>query len=164
MRDFLAALRGRLPSLPRNEALPLALLLLALASVFAFGGERSQFYRPGLHSAVSAQTLTIAGNLSAEHRFIGFRSRSLDRQGEPAYYIYNRFPIGSYALIKIATLPAGDDIPGQILAAGCSCWRASPPQPCSLTSRSRGSSATAGSRSRLRCSRSLRTTSSTTTT
>ena len=114
----LAALRGRMPSLPRNEALPLGLLLLALASVFAFGGERSQFYRPGLHSAVSAQTLTIAGNLSAEHRFLGFRNRSLDRQDEPAYYLYNRFPIGSYALIKIAALPAGDDIPGQILAAG----------------------------------------------
>ena len=56
------ALAGRLP--PRNGAL----LLLALASVFVFGGDRSQFYRQG-HDDLSAQTLTLAANLSAEPEY-----------------------------------------------------------------------------------------------
>ena len=109
----------RLPfrSVPRGEALPLALLLLALASVFAFGNDRSQFYRPGHHDWISAHTLTLTANLSAEHGFTGFQSRKLSWEGEPEVSPYGRFPIGSYALIKIAMLPAGDDIPGQILAA-----------------------------------------------
>ena len=115
----LAALarRFRLPHLPRNEAAPLALLLLALASVFAFGGDRSQFYREGHHDWVSAHTLTLAANLSAEHGFTGFQRREMSWEGEPEVSPYNRFPIGSYALVKMAMLAAGDGIPEQILAA-----------------------------------------------
>ena len=115
----LAALarRFRLPRLPRNEAAPLGLLLLALASVFAFGGDRSQFYRPSLHDDISAQSLTLAANLSAEHRFLGFRRRYFDDGGEPRYVVYHRFPVGSYVLVKLAILPAGDGIPGRIAAA-----------------------------------------------
>ena len=112
----LAALarRFRLPSLPRNEAL----LLLALASAFAFGGDRSQFYRPSIHDSTSIHTLTLATNLSAEHRFLGFFRRKLDEDGEPRYAsLYNRFPVGSYALVKLAILPFGDDFPRQIGAA-----------------------------------------------
>ena len=111
-------------SLPGREALPLALLLLALSSVFAFGGDRSQFYR-GVDSRgasarpdfISAQTLTLAANLSAEHRFLGFSGRRLDRQGEPQYDPYNRFPIGSHGVVGLAILPFGDDFPRQIMAA-----------------------------------------------
>ena len=115
----LAALarRLRLPRLPRNEAAPLGLLLLALASVFAFGGDRSQFYRPTVHDDISGQTLTLAANLAPEHRFLGFLRRPLDEAGEPEYYPYNRFPIGSYALVKLAILPFGDDFARQIGAA-----------------------------------------------
>ena len=115
----LAALarRFRLPRLPRNEAAPLALLLLALASVFAFGGDRSQFYRPGHHGNLSGQAIELAANLSAEHRFLRFTYRTLGEDGEPAYAVYHRFPIGAYALVKLAILPFGDDLPRQILAA-----------------------------------------------
>ena len=110
------ALAGRLP--PRNEALPLALLLLALASVFAFGGDRSQFYRPLLHDSNSIQTMTLSTNLSAEHDFLRFHSLRLDRDGEPRYdHIYNRLPIGSYVLVGMAILPFGDDFPRAIRAA-----------------------------------------------
>ena len=109
------ALAGRLP--PRNEAAPLGLLLLALASVFAFGGDRSQFYRPSVHDDVSIQSLTLAANLSAEHGFLGFTRLRLDGDGEPRYVLYNRFPVGSYALVKLVALPFGDDIPRRILAA-----------------------------------------------
>ena len=118
-RSLAGRLRPPLPRrpLPRREALPLALLLLALSSVFVFGGDRSQFYRPGHHGNVSGQTVTLAGNLSAEHRFLMFRYRELDERGEPRYAVYNRFPIGPYALVKLAILPFGDDLPQQILAA-----------------------------------------------
>ena len=110
------ALAGRLP--PRNEALPLGLLLLALASVFAFGGDRSQFYRPLLHDSNSIQTMTLSTNLSAEHDFLRFHSLRLDRDGEPQYdHIYNRLPIGSYVLVGMAILPFGDDFPRAIRAA-----------------------------------------------
>ncbi len=112
----LAAVRRRLRPIPRREAAPLALLLLALSSAFVFGNDRSQFYRKGEHN-VSIQTLEIAANLSAEHGFLQFRSRSLDRSGEPAYAVYNRFPIGSAALVRLAILPFGDDAPRQIMAA-----------------------------------------------
>ena len=111
------ALAGRLPRLSRNEAAPLGLLLLALASVFAFGGDRSQFYRPGHHDSFSAETLTLAANLSAEHGFAGFRRQKLDEDGEREYVVYNRFPIGSYALVKLAALPFGDDFPRAVYAA-----------------------------------------------
>ena len=117
MSDFPAAVRGRLPHLPRNEAAPLGLLLLALASVFAFGGDRSQFYRWSHHNQTSVTGLQNSANLSAEHWFLQFRTAKRDGRGETEYDPYNRFPIGSHALIKTAMLPAGDDIPKQILAA-----------------------------------------------
>ena len=123
MRGVTPALARRIPlhriprRLARREALPLGLLLLALASVFAFGQDRSRFYRPSLHDDISAQSLTLAVNLSAEHGFLGFRRRYLDDEGEPRYVVYHRFPIGSYALVGLAALPAGDSIPGQIAAA-----------------------------------------------
>ena len=118
MRDFLAAGRARPPSLSRREALPLALLLLALASVFAFGNDRSQFYRHGNHDFTTGHTLALTANLSAEHGFLLFNRQHLDPRDEPKYAsLYNRFPIVNYVLVKIAMLPAGDDIPKQILAA-----------------------------------------------
>ena len=112
------ARRFRLPRLPRNGALPLALLLLALASVFAFGNDRSQFYRHGNHDFNTGHTLALAANLSAEHGFLLFNRQRLDPRGEPEYAsLYNRFPIVNYVLVKLAMLPVGDGIPKQILAA-----------------------------------------------
>ena len=102
---------------PRGEALPLALLLLALSSVFAFGGDRSQFYRHGNHDWISGHTMAIIANFSPEHGFLGFPHQHLGEDGEPEYAVYNRFPIGPYALARLAMLPAGDDIPKQLLAA-----------------------------------------------
>ena len=116
MRGVTPALARRLP--PRNEAAPLALLLLALASVFAFGNDRSQFYRHQHRDHTTVYTLTLAANLSAEHGFLLFSRQRLDPRGEPQNVSpYNRFPIGSYALVKLAIQPFGDDIPRQVLAA-----------------------------------------------
>ena len=56
-----------------RDWLPLGILLAALVSLFALGGDRGYFYREGvihvggLHSFFTAETLGIAENLSLEH-------------------------------------------------------------------------------------------------
>ena len=98
-------------------ALPLLLLLLAVSTVFLFGNDRGQFYRPGHHNSVSANHLTVAANLSPEHNFLLFYYQTLGEDGAPAYLPYSRFPLGGYALIKLAILPFGNDFSAQIHAA-----------------------------------------------
>ena len=98
--------------------LPLAILTIALASVFALGGDRGYFYRSrGHHSEVTAKNLAIAENLSPKH---GFRLATRVWRSEGGgfkYDLYGRFPVGGYALIKLALLPFGDDRSAQLLAA-----------------------------------------------
>ena len=108
----------RRPGRAIRAALPPALLLLALSAVFVFGHDRSQFYRPGHHHSISGQGMALAANLSAEHGFLMFVRQRLDADGEPAYVAYNRFPIGTYALVGLAILPFGDSFAKQIRAAG----------------------------------------------
>ena len=99
-------------------ALPLLLLLSALSTVFLFGHDlRGSFYRSGLHDWNTAFYLTKATNLSPEHNFLLFESRTLDADGVPVYKPYNRFPLGGYALIKLTILPFGNDFSAQIYAA-----------------------------------------------
>ena len=108
----------RLASLQSRAWLPPTLLLLALASVFLFGyDQRGYFYRGGAHDQTSAKNMSIVENLSPEHHFLMFRWQTLDADQKPTYRPYNRFPIGSYALIKLATLPFGEDLPAKIYAA-----------------------------------------------
>ena len=108
----------RLASLQSPAWLPPALLLLALSSVFIFGAEhRGYFYRGGAHTEISAKNLAIAENLSPEHHFLMFTTKSIDTDGELLYKPYNRFPIGGYALIKLAILPFGVDLSAKIYAA-----------------------------------------------
>ena len=98
--------------------LPPALLLLALSSMFLFGNDhRGYFNMGGTHSEMSAKNLAIAEGLSLDHHFLMFTSRTLDADGKPAYEPYSRFPIGSYALIKLATLPFEDDLSAKIYSA-----------------------------------------------
>ena len=99
-------------------ALPLLLLLLAVSTVFLFGNDRrDSLYRPGLHNWNTAFYLTKATNLSSEHNFLLFESRTLDADGVSLYEPYSRFPIGGYALIKLAILPFGNDFSAQLYAA-----------------------------------------------
>ena len=107
----------RLASLQSRAWLPTALLLLALSSVFLFGGNRGYFYKNAIHDWNSAHTLAIADNLSAEHRFLMFIRQTLDKDGERLYKPFNRFPIGGFALIKLAILPFGNDLSAKIYAA-----------------------------------------------
>ena len=105
---------------PFRPSLPLLLLLSALSTVFLFGNDRGQFYRPGYgthHNTVSTNHLAVAANLSSEHNFLLFYHQTLDKDGTPSYVPYNRFPLGGYALIKLAILPFGNDFSAQIHAA-----------------------------------------------
>ena len=98
--------------------MPAILLIAALATVFFFPGyDRGQFYRATEHDAISAFVLTVATNLSPEHGFLQFTRRHLGADGEPTYEPYHRFPLLGYALIKLAGLPFGDDLPGRLRAA-----------------------------------------------
>ena len=54
--------------------------------------------------------MAIVENLSIDHNFAMFIRQFPRRDGELTYELYSRFPIGSYALIKLATLPFGDDL------------------------------------------------------
>ena len=87
--------------------LPLAILLAAMASVFALGGDRGYFYRGDVHGEASVRTLAIAEFLSPAHGFRLTRSVWRDADGGFEYGPYSRFPIGGYALIKLAILPYG---------------------------------------------------------
>ena len=108
----------RLPSrLMRPGALPLALLLMASSTVFPFGNDRGHFYRSSLHNGVTANHMAVAKNLSPKHDFLLFESLKLDREGALAYRAYNRFPIGGYALVKLAALPFADDFSAELHAA-----------------------------------------------
>ena len=108
----------RITTALRSAWLPLALLLLALSTVFVFGGDRGYFYRPGGgHNWISSQHLTIAVNLSSEHGFQRFHRRFIDDDGAVRYAPYNRFPIGGYLSMKLATLPFGESPSVQLYAA-----------------------------------------------
>ncbi len=111
------SLRNKLLSLTRAPAFPVALLLLALSSVFVFGNQRDSFYFRGHNTHITSQSLMLASNLSPEHNFLMFMRQTLDEDGELAYEPYNRFPIGAYLLIKPAILPFDGDFSAQILAA-----------------------------------------------
>ena len=118
MRDFLAAVRARLPSPPLREALPPALLLLALSSVFVFGNDRGYLYRPGHHDFITAQTMTVAANLTPDDGFQMCRRRKLLRDGEPACaFSHNAYPLGPFALVRLAAEAAGDSPARQLYAA-----------------------------------------------
>ncbi len=108
----------RIPPALRSAWLPLALLLLALSTVFVFGGGRGYFYRPaGHHIVMSSEHLTIAANISPEHGFQRFTHPFIDDDGVTRYQPYNRFPIGGYLLMKLATLSASNNPSAQITAA-----------------------------------------------
>ena len=99
----------------RPERLTLLLLLLALSTLFLCSADRGYFY--DVRSDNSSRNLAIAENLSLHHHFRLFVGRIQGSGGAPAYEMYSRFPVGGYALIKLAILPFGNDLSAKILAA-----------------------------------------------
>lgn len=61
--------------------------------------------------------MAIVENLSIDHHFLTFIRQIPETDGKPTYDLYSRFPIGSYALIKLAILPFGDGLSAKIYAA-----------------------------------------------
>ena len=101
----------------RSERLTLSLLLLALSTLFLCSFDKGYFYPSDIHDSNSVLNLNIAENLSPDHRlrlFVGLR-QGLD--DAPAYEMFSRYPVGGYALIKLAILPFGNDLSARILAA-----------------------------------------------
>ena len=96
---------------------PLVLLLLALATVFLFGGDRGHPYQDYSRGHITLNHMAVALNLSSEHSFLGFYRLRLDDAGETTYEPYNRFPVLGHALIKLATLPFPDDGAARLAAA-----------------------------------------------
>ena len=102
---------------PRRPALPRLALLLGLSALFLSSLDKGYFYRPGAHDLISSLNLAVAENLSPDHGFRLFRELRQGPGEAPAYRMYSRFPVGGYALIKLAILPFGDDLSARILAA-----------------------------------------------
>ena len=101
-----------------QRGLPLALLLLALATPFLFVTDHGYFYQPGHHDFTSSKFLSLAENLTAQRPFARFQRLVPDPDGKAVPLApYNRFPIGGYWLIKLVTLPFGEALPAKILAA-----------------------------------------------
>ena len=96
---------------------PFAILLAAMVAWLAMGLDRDYFYRPLGHSSQSAETLAMADNLSPSRAFLIFRRMYLRADGEVGYEFYGRFPLGGYALVRLATLPFESDLAAKILAA-----------------------------------------------
>ena len=105
------------PSGFRPERLALPLLLLALSTLFLCSWDRGYFYRPGFHGWDTSKNLAIAENLSPDHGFRLFPEMLPGSGDAPIYRMYSRFPVGGYALVKLAMLPFGNDLSARILAA-----------------------------------------------
>ena len=103
---------------PRLPSAPLVLLLAGLSTVFVFGHDhRGRFYRPGHHDYLSAETMSLAVNFSPAHGFLRFHNlRDLDGI-HGRYHMYNRFPVGVYALTALAVSPFRADLSAGLRAA-----------------------------------------------
>ncbi len=108
----------------RSGRFPLLLLLLALSTLFLCNVDKGYLYRPNLtdfdtnlHDFNTLVNVAVAENLSADHNFRLFRWLRPGPGGAPTYFMYSRFPVGGYVLIKLAILPFGNDLSARILAA-----------------------------------------------
>ena len=106
----------------RDRLIPLALPLAMFAALLALGGDRGYFYREGayvssLHNHNSAKIMAIAKNVSPDHNFALTHRIWRDEDSGLQYGLYGRFPIGGFALVKLATLPFGGNIASELLAA-----------------------------------------------
>ena len=100
------------------SCLPVLLLLLAISTVYLFGDGWGGFYQYHHgHDWNTSENLALAENLSPAHNFLMFLRQYPAPDGAPAYEMYNRFPIGSFALIKLAISPFGDDLSAKLYAA-----------------------------------------------
>ena len=94
---------------------PFAALLLALSSVFLFGGADRHFHRVFAHDSNSAKNMALATNNALGRSLVIYAARRPDGRLRLAHY--NRFPAGGFWLITLAILPFEGDLAMQIAAA-----------------------------------------------
>ena len=99
-----------------NRWLPACGLLLALAAVFLFVGERDYFHSVDIHDSFTGKNMALAKNLSAERGLL-FTTMWQQADGTVRYKLYGRFPIGTFVLIKLAIAPFEGDFAAQLAAA-----------------------------------------------
>ena len=90
--------------------------LLALFTVFLCIGQRDYYYKDLVHNEFTAKNMALAKNLSAERGLL-FLNKRRNADGTVRYRTYNRFPIGAFALIKLAIAPFAGDSAAQLVAA-----------------------------------------------
>lgn len=93
----------------------MALMALALSTLFIFNSDRAHYYAP--LDSYTASNLAVAENLSPSANFALFTRLTFDEDGDPVYVPYSRFPIGGYALMKLVILPFGENAAAKIFAA-----------------------------------------------
>ncbi len=98
-----------------STRLPPLLLGLALAWTLLLNADRAHYYAPLDWETV--KNMAIAENLSPRNYSGMFIYQSFDDNGEPSYEAYNRFPVGGFALIKLAALPFGENMLAKVFAA-----------------------------------------------
>ena len=98
--------------------LPALLLLLAMSTVYLFGDGWGGFDQRGhTHINNSAKNMALAENLSPAQNFLMILRQYPGPDGAFTYDVYNRFPVGGFALIKLVMLPFGDDLSAKLYAA-----------------------------------------------
>jgi hypothetical protein len=109
-------LRLSFQRLYQSSALPVLLLLIALFTLFVFQNDLHSF-PPGHHGSLSSHGMTIARHLSPEHRFLMFNRILRTEDGSIQYDLYNRFPVVSFALIRLFIWPFDGNLSMQISVA-----------------------------------------------
>ena len=113
-RSAVKSRHRRAARLPR--ALPLAALGLSLSCVFWFGGATGHLYSNHSHPWNTARWMVVAENLEFASG-LQFTQRNRDADGSIRYRMYNRYPIGGTALIKLVIWPFEGDMSAQLAAA-----------------------------------------------
>lgn len=99
-----------------RAALPTLLLTAALAWVVLLNSDPAHYYDAPM-GWDTLKNLAIAENISPRHNFRLFMYQSFEEDGEPYYEPYYRFPVGGFALIKLAILPFGENMLAKTFAA-----------------------------------------------
>lgn len=99
-----------------RAALPTLLLTAALAWVVLLNSDPAHYYDAPM-GWDTLKNLAIAENISPRHNFRLFMYQSFEKDGEPYYEPYYRFPVGGFALIKLAILPFGENMLAKTFAA-----------------------------------------------
>ena len=94
---------------------PPLLLALALSSLFLAGIDKTHFNHST--SLGSAETLSVAENLSLEHRPRLCVRLDLAPDGSGQCVTYGRWPIGIYMVVKLAMWPVDGDLLAMVAAA-----------------------------------------------